>query len=623
MIPDSQSIMLPYLKLLADSKEWNFQDLIETLAHTFKVSNDERQEMIPSGQYTFNYRVGFSRTFLKKAGLVESTRLGHVRITQKGLSILNKNPDFIDISYLSKLINSTTLRLPKETEVNYNYNLPKHNKEMLNHAFQEKNFEDIVSKYPELIEEGLILIGRQLTLYGRRMDLLFEDKFKRKLIIELKRGPIKDDHIGQVLSYEGTLLSAEDPTIRVMLVGNRVPPNIQRSLDHHGIAWKEITFTHLKGFLLDKKDESFLNLLGYEEPITINKLHKGYQELQVQKNKVIPKSASFKAEDIVENMKSSEEYKSLKSILSMKINNEARAKAILEDNLGRLNKEHIKEIITLVDEPYPYSSRDGKINHGPWFGRLLKSNTVYILNEDLVKINNWFNILYDNNYPVEKRIRLLLNEPYNIKGLNVGFISLMLYVLDKTNYLIWFQGQHEGLKIIYPELEKFTGSSTQYITFNNVAKEFAKQYGFEHTELDWVFTTGLYLNSSMTIYEQIKEILKDKIGSIVSSSQVKGWLYVKYNINASSIILSDYCYNRINFGIKFNKHIFEYIDRDTYKYLGENYPFTGLIFSKPLGEDKELVVGEWKNGFKFLNEIPQVLVGLDQSKNTIEQIFNN
>ncbi len=128
--------------------------------------------------------------------------------------------------------------------------------------FQERDFEDIISKYPELIEEGLILVGRQLTLYGRRMDLLFEDKFKRRLIIELKRGPIKDEHIGQVLSYEGMLLSAEDPTIRVMIVGNRVPPNIQRSLDHHGISWKEITFTLLKDFLLNKKDVPFLNLLG-------------------------------------------------------------------------------------------------------------------------------------------------------------------------------------------------------------------------------------------------------------------------------------------------------------------------------------------------------------------------
>jgi hypothetical protein len=138
----------------------------------------------------------------------------------------------------------------------------------------EKDFEDIICKYPELIEEGLKLIGRQLSLYGRRMDVLFEDKFKRKLIIELKAGPIKDEHVGQILSYEGMLLSEDDPTVRVMLVGTRVPPNMQRSLDHHGIAWGEITISLLKEFLKTKGDEIFLNLFEEEKHLIGNKIMK-------------------------------------------------------------------------------------------------------------------------------------------------------------------------------------------------------------------------------------------------------------------------------------------------------------------------------------------------------------
>jgi hypothetical protein len=101
MIPDSQSIMLPYLKLISDRKEWNFQDIFENLGHQFKVSQNERQMMIPSGQKIFDYRVGFSRTVFKRAGLIESTRHGNVKITNKGLEFLIKNPD---------LINSKSLR---------------------------------------------------------------------------------------------------------------------------------------------------------------------------------------------------------------------------------------------------------------------------------------------------------------------------------------------------------------------------------------------------------------------------------------------------------------------------------------------------------------------------------
>ncbi len=137
--------------------------------------------------------------------------------------------------------------------------------------FSEKQFEDLICQYPELIEEGLTLKGRQITLYGRRMDILFEDNLKRKLIIELKVGPIKDEHVGQILAYEGMLLSSEDPSVRVMLVGNRVPPNLRRSLDHHGIAWKEITIMQLKDLLSCKENRDFLDLLSIDSDRKLSK----------------------------------------------------------------------------------------------------------------------------------------------------------------------------------------------------------------------------------------------------------------------------------------------------------------------------------------------------------------
>ncbi len=136
---------------------------------------------------------------------------------------------------------------------------------------KEADLENIIVKYPELIEDELQLIGQQVKVFGRRMDLLFKDKFQRKLIVELKNGVIKDAHVGQVLSYEGMLLSHDDPTIRVMLVGTRVPPNIGKSLDHHGIAWKEITYTNLRQFLKIKNDIQFLKLLEQDDSFKAKK----------------------------------------------------------------------------------------------------------------------------------------------------------------------------------------------------------------------------------------------------------------------------------------------------------------------------------------------------------------
>lgn len=356
----------------------------------------------------------------------------------------------------------------------------------------EKDFEDIICKYPGLIEDGLRLIGRQLTVYGRRMDILFEDRFKRKLIIELKNGPIKDEHIGQLLSYEGMLLSAEDPTVRVMLVGTRVPPNIQKSLDHHGIAWKEITHSTLKEFLKEKEDMVFLNLFEKDEPILIKRENEQQKVIIKLENFVTMESPYFKIEDLINSFKKSDIYISFKSVLHEKIKNEEKAKTIIKKNLGRLNSGHLKDIIDLINYPYLCDCKGREGNRHPWFGRLLsKVNVQNILKEDKYKINQWFNVLSDNHISVEKKLDSLKKPPYKINGISTGFITLMLYLLDKQNNLIWFSEQHQGLRKVYPELDKFTGKGSQYIRFNDFAKKFARQFNFEHTELDCVLTRDL------------------------------------------------------------------------------------------------------------------------------------
>lgn len=147
--------------------------------------------------------------------------------------------------------------------------------------FSEKNFEDIICKYPELIERGLIFKGRQISIYGKRIDILFEDKFGQKLIIELKIGPIDREHIGQVMEYEGEVLSEEEPTARIMLVGNRVPPNLQRALSHHGIEWKEVSLAQLRDFLETKNDKEFCSLVGEED--------NGLKQLLIKKEKILSK----------------------------------------------------------------------------------------------------------------------------------------------------------------------------------------------------------------------------------------------------------------------------------------------------------------------------------------------
>lgn len=352
----------------------------------------------------------------------------------------------------------------------------------------EKTFEDILCKYPELIEDGLIFKGRQIIKFGRRIDILFEDKFKRELLVELKSGPIKDEHIGQILSYEGMLLSADDPTIRIMLIGTRVPPNLQKSLDHHGIIWKEITYAKLESFIKTKNDENFLSFLEPQDVDYKSGKNIKEREIYISENMADPKYFDSNLNTYFMNFKNSEEYKSLKqNTLNDKKEHEDEARLILEKNHGNFNHNHFEKIIKLANGPYRYEHNGKIVATGPWFGNLLNTpNTEYFFKTDIKLINDWFNVLRNYNIPIEKRIEILQEDPYKIRGIKTGFITLMLYLLDKTNYSVWFKALHVGLQKIYPEIGNFNSKGIQYILFNKKAKEFLQQFDFEHTELDWL-----------------------------------------------------------------------------------------------------------------------------------------
>jgi restriction system protein len=102
-IPDYQSIMLPLLKTVGDEREHSLAETVSSLANGFNLSVEERHELLPSGQQPiFHNRVGWARTYLKKAGLIESTRRGYFRITDRGLNVLKQNPERIDVKFLDQ-----------------------------------------------------------------------------------------------------------------------------------------------------------------------------------------------------------------------------------------------------------------------------------------------------------------------------------------------------------------------------------------------------------------------------------------------------------------------------------------------------------------------------------------
>ena len=89
-VPDYQTLMLPVLRFGA-SGEVSVRECIERLAEEFRLTDQERDELLPSGrQTTFANRIHWARTYLSKAGLLENTKRGHFKITPRGKGILDQ-----------------------------------------------------------------------------------------------------------------------------------------------------------------------------------------------------------------------------------------------------------------------------------------------------------------------------------------------------------------------------------------------------------------------------------------------------------------------------------------------------------------------------------------------------
>jgi restriction system protein len=91
-IPDYQSLMLPVLKLASDGNEHRMSDVVASLAEHLKLTEAEREELLPSGkQPVFNNRVHWAKTYLAQARLLVSTRRAFFKITDRGRQILAEN----------------------------------------------------------------------------------------------------------------------------------------------------------------------------------------------------------------------------------------------------------------------------------------------------------------------------------------------------------------------------------------------------------------------------------------------------------------------------------------------------------------------------------------------------
>jgi len=95
--------MLPLLKFAGDHQEHSMWQAIDVLTSQFNLTQEEQRKLLPSGQQSIFYnRVGWARSYMKQAGLLEATRRGYFRITERGTQVLQGNPKKIDADFLEQ-----------------------------------------------------------------------------------------------------------------------------------------------------------------------------------------------------------------------------------------------------------------------------------------------------------------------------------------------------------------------------------------------------------------------------------------------------------------------------------------------------------------------------------------
>jgi restriction system protein len=185
-IPDYQTLMLPLLLLTGDGKEHTLAQAADAIAQQFGLSETERNEMLPSGgQLKIFSRVGWSRTYMAKAGLLETVSRGKFRITARGLSLLKTKPQKIDVNLLNQyqefvefrtgqpLIKSVSTNL-NESDLTVAQQTPQELLESSYQALHRQTAEDLLDKIskssPRFFEKLVVDLLVAMGYGGSRKD---------------------------------------------------------------------------------------------------------------------------------------------------------------------------------------------------------------------------------------------------------------------------------------------------------------------------------------------------------------------------------------------------------------------------------------------------------------------
>jgi len=170
--------MLPLLKLVADRQEHKMREVTDTLAEQFNLTEEERNVLIPSGtQSLFYNRVGWARTYLVKAGLLDTPRRGYIVITESGLKLLAEKLEEINTKLLKRYKGFRDFQSPEPGEKPPQKTLAQTPEELIEEGYQNirdnlaaELLKEVKASTPQFFERLVVELLVKMGYGGSRKD---------------------------------------------------------------------------------------------------------------------------------------------------------------------------------------------------------------------------------------------------------------------------------------------------------------------------------------------------------------------------------------------------------------------------------------------------------------------
>ena len=178
-VPKYYEMYHSFLQSLSDGEEHPYSDVKKKVIEDFKLTDIELAELLPSGkQPVFSNRIGWCRTYLKKAGLIESPTKAHFMITKSGREVLKSgkkitNEVLREFPSFVKFIDGDTKKVKDTAEEKDSLNNDETPQETLERVYGELNnvlkdelLTRIHEKSPDFFEKMVVELMEKMG-YGR------------------------------------------------------------------------------------------------------------------------------------------------------------------------------------------------------------------------------------------------------------------------------------------------------------------------------------------------------------------------------------------------------------------------------------------------------------------------